>query len=887
MSYRHLKLSPGLKQHIGAAVATTLLLLSQQTMASLAEADRLYQRGEFSRAGELYLDARDEQSVRAAVGASRSFAMIGEYDRAIELCREALEVVDDDALLATQLAEVLLVTGRSDEALEVLETVVDRRDVPIRALVKYGEVLHYRGKRDDARAYFSAAIAEYSSRTDVDSEQIALAARAHWLSGNHQQANALFREATRADPNNMEAHVWWGDLFAEKFNDAEAAQSYRTVLEFNPNYVPAVVGHARVSRNKKALERALFTNPKSSEAFITFAELALQQNKFEEAKSYLNAALPNNPESLEVITPLAGIEKLRDNEAGYEEWRKQAESIRPDSGEFYSKIADMYANDYRFTEAAEFARKAIEVQPDYWQAYTVLGTNLARLGKEEAREHLEFAFDKDPYNVRTSNTLKVFDTLDSYVTLNSEHFEVKMSSEDALVLWPYMEPLLEEAWDSMVDKYGFTPESPVLIEVFKNREDFAVRSVGLPDLGPLVGICFGNLITLISPDTLTANWQEIVWHEFVHVITLQMTKNRIPRWLSEGISVYEEFQGREEWGRRQDLDVVRALEEGKILPVERMDDAFLQAQSDDDLGIAYLQSYLVVEYIVADHGFAGLKKLIQAYASHDPAEKIISDVFARNTREFNQAFTAWLENRVAETDVYVHSEDSADEGAGHGHGVRSNPSAMLAELYNNDSIKRHMQERIKKEPRDFQAHLQLGIVLFKEKDYRQAEKHLLAAKDILPYYTAYPSPSRVLTQLYQDQGKNRKYWKELEDLVRYHQHDYESALLLAKKLVEDGDYDRAEHYLQRAIAVNPYQLSVHREYARLADKQEKFATSVREYEIITQLDNTDPVDSHTRLAEAYLRDGRQEAAKRNSLLALEIAPTYQPAQKILLEAVGE
>lgn len=875
-----------LKSTLAVCLLTAALLLSQLGWAaSLAEGDRLYQRGEFSQAAEVYGVA--EAGAAAVVGASRSFAMLGQHDRAIEVCRQALGAGSGSALVVTQLAEVLFATGQSDAALELLETVVDSLDVPIRALVKYGEILYYRGRRDDARAYFSAAVAD-ASRPDLSSEESSLIARAHWLSGNHQRANVLFREATRRDPHNMEAHVWWGDLFAEKFNEAEALQSYRTVLDFNPNYVPAVVGFARLSRNKEALDRALFINPQSAEAFIAFAELALDQNKFDEAQSYLNAALPNNPEALEVIAPLAGIEKLRGNDEGYEKWREQAESIRPRGGEFYTVIADMYANDYRFKEAVEFAHKAIDAQDDYWQAYTVLGSNLARLGRvEEAREQLEFAFAKDPYNVRTSNVLKVFDTLDSYVTRSSEHFDVKMNEEDALVLWPYMEPLLEEAWDSMVEKYGFTPESPVLIEVFKSREDFAVRSVGLPDLGPLVGICFGKLITLISPNTLIANWQEIVWHEFVHVITLQMTKNRIPRWLSEGISVYEEFQGREEWGRHQDLDLVRALDADKILPVERMDDAFLEARSDEDLSIAYLQSYLVVEYIVAEHGFEGLRKLIQAFGSHDRAEQIISDVFSRDSREFNNEFSSWLEKRIAATNVYVHSEDSVDEGAGHGHGVRNNPSAMLAELYDNDSIKTHMHKRIDKQPRDFQAHLQLGIVLFKEKDYGQAEKHLLAAKEILPRYSAYPSPSRVLTQLYQVQGKQEQYWEEMKFLLKYHQHDYESALLLGRKLVEDGDYAAAKHYLERAIAVNPYQLGVHRELASLADQQEEFQASIREYEIITQLDRRDPVESHTRLADAYLRGGQQQAARRNSLLALEIAPTYKPAQKILLEALGE
>src|SRR5690606_40541705 len=106
---------------------------------------------------------------------------------------------------------------------------------------------------------------------------------------------------------------------------------------------------------------------------------------------------------------------------------------------------------------------------------------------------LELAFDNDPFDVMTSNLLKVFDTLDSYVTLTSEHFEVRMSEKDSRVLWPYMEPLIEESWDTLVAKYGFEPEGPVLIEVFERTDDFAVRSVGLPDIGPLVGICFGKV----------------------------------------------------------------------------------------------------------------------------------------------------------------------------------------------------------------------------------------------------------------------------------------------------------------------------------------------------------------------------------------------------------
>ena len=88
-----------------------------------------------------------------------------------------------------------------------------------------------------------------------------------------------------------------------------------------------------------------------------------------------------------------------------------------------------------------------------------------------------------------------------------------------------------------------------------------------------------------------------------------------------------------------------------------------------------------------------------------------------------------------EINVYAHTEDVPDEGEGHGHGIRENSSAILAELYNNASLKQHMRSRIEENPRDFQAYLQLGIVLFKEEAFEEAKQNLEIAYEMLPSYT--------------------------------------------------------------------------------------------------------------------------------------------------------
>ncbi|MDG2162072.1 MAG: peptidase MA family metallohydrolase [Gammaproteobacteria bacterium] len=422
--------------------------------------------------------------------------------------------------------------------------------------------------------------------------------------------------------------------------------------------------------------------------------------------------------------------------------------------------------------------------------------------------------------------------------------------------------------------------------MFENSQDFAVRSVGLPDIGPLVGICFGKVITLISPDTLSANWQEIVWHEFAHVVTLQMTGNKLPRWLSEGISVWEEREGRPYWGRSQGLDLVRAWEQDKLLPFADLDKGFSGAQNSADLGFAYFQSYLVIDYIAREYGFEGLRSLVMQYDEIKTDAERFDEAFAVSLTEFDAGFLSWVEQRVSEIDVYVHKEDAPDEGEGHGHGVRENSSAILAELYNNTSLKQHMSARIEANPKDFQAYLQMGIVLFKEEAYAEAKIYLDTAYAMLPEYTGYPSPPLVLAQIYEKEGNEAARLEQLRLLLGNQQHDYNSAITLAEAAFASSDLSGAGYYIDRAIQVDPYRREVHELRARLASLQNDTAAAVVENEVIVTLEVDDPVEARTNLAEAYLNNGDTALAKRNVLSALEIAPSYARAQKILLRTVA-
>ncbi|MDP6534788.1 MAG: tetratricopeptide repeat protein [Gammaproteobacteria bacterium] len=872
----------------------TLLVYGQDQLTSTGESplvrgEQLMLTGSYAAASDIFQMADGLDRNDGLVGASQAFAMMGNYQQAMVVVEDAIEDAEYARfpLLSTQLAEIKRGIGQSSEALAILEAVVSgMANPPVRTLVQYGSLLKLVGEKQAANKVLDQAVQRYNDGLVFSSEDVAMVALASWLMDSFHDANSLFNEATRANPNNLEAHVLWADLFLEKYNASDAERSYQEALDINSRYTPALVGIARVVGDERALQRALAINPNSVLALETYGQLLLMNSRNDEAQDYFSRVLALNPESIKTLSVLAAQAALNERSDEYQQYLDQVEAFSPNNPQFLGDVADAHGNNYLFEEAVEYARAAIEADPQYWQGYTLLGSNLIRLGEEEeGKANLEIGFENDPFNVMTSNMLKVFDTLDTYTTQESEHFKVHMSENDADILWPYLEPLLEESWETLTAKYDFEPEAPILIEVFEKTEDFAVRSVGLPDIGPLVGICFGKVITLISPDTLSANWQEIVWHEFMHIITLQMTDNRMPRWLSEGISVWEEREGRPYWGRSQGLDLVRAARDDKLLPVAELNSGFSGARNNADLGFAYFQSYLVVDYITEAYGFDKLVELVKQYAFIKEDTDRFSEVFDQSLGEFDAGFNTWIEQQVEEINVYVHTEDVPDEGEGHGHGVRENSSAILAELYNNASLKQHMRSRIEENERDFQAYLQLGIVLFKEEAFEEAKFYLHSAYDMLPSYTGYPSPPLVLSQIYEQEQNREAQLEWLETLLENLQHDYDSAMVLADAALDQGNHERAAYYIDRAIQVDPYRNGVHELKARYAESIDDSALAVTEYEVLVKLEINDPVEARTNLAEAYLRNGQISEAKQNVLYALEIAPSFQRAQQVLLQSV--
>ena len=125
------------------------------------------------------------------------------------------------------------------------------------------------------------------------------------------------------------------------------------------------------------------------------------------------------------------------------------------------------------------------------------------------------------------------------------------------MLQEYAMPLAHQALDTLAARYEFTPHGPILIEIFPEARRLR-RAHARPARAWSARSAPASAAssTIDSPQAAAAGefqWEATLWHELAHVITLQMSNQRVPRWLTEGISVYEEKRARPEWGREMDM----------------------------------------------------------------------------------------------------------------------------------------------------------------------------------------------------------------------------------------------------------------------------------------------------------------------------------------------
>jgi tetratricopeptide (TPR) repeat protein len=788
---------------------------------------------------------------------------VGQYDEVEKLLRD-----EKDPRAIAMRARAHVARGRYEDAEKLLTPAAAAAPTSDAAL-ELGLLQMYLGRRDQATATLNRIIETLQPRTPADLLRVAQAARAV---GKFQDANDLFRDADRAQPKDPIINTAWGEMFLEKAEKENAQKSFDIALEADENNPAAIVGMARLAADAdqpaalQLVERALKVNPNYVPAYLLQSEMALDNRERQDAHQSIDKALEINPNSLEARTLDAALAFLEDRKAEFDQKTAAVLKINPAYSEVYRVAGDHATRNYRFNEAIPLTKKALALDPNSARAHADLGLELLRVGDEAAaRVELEAAYKGDPYysSLVTKNLLAMLDKVDTFVTVQEGNVTMRFDPEEAGVMREQAVPLAREALDTLSRKWNFKPDGPVLIEMFPVHDDFAVRTLGIPGMLYALGVCFGNVVALDSPHARPPgeyNWQPTLWHELAHVITLGMSNNRIPRWLSEGISQWEEKRARPEWGWEMEVSFAHALEQGKSIKIADIQEAL----SDPKLAsLAYYQASLVAEHIAETYGEPALQKLVRSYSSGINDEQAFKEALGQTVAQVQTSFDAAIDKKYAT--IRNALKRPKFEGA--------------PEL---DDLKKMAES----DPGSFPVQVALGQALAKAGDNAAAVAALERAAALMPRATGEDNPNKMIAAIAEKQGDTARAVRALQDVLKVDHTDIEAARKLAMLLTSSSqDKAQLEDAYQRLVNVDPFDANAQSGLGRLLMARRDAAGAARAFRSALASKPADAAVAHVDLAEAYLTLGKHADAKAQTLQALEIAPSFERAQDLLLKLV--
>jgi tetratricopeptide (TPR) repeat protein len=664
------------------------------------------------------------------------------------------------------------------------------------------------------------------------------------------QANEQFRLATQSADSKPLYKVRWGMLLHERFNDADASGLFREALQKDPANAEAYLGLATVSADNfeggatEYAAKAIDLAPKLAQAHELMAELALDNDDRDLAASEADKAIALQNDALDAMAVQASIELIDGHKPDV--WFAKIAAVTrdegPGCGEAYARVAHELELHYRYEDAVTYYRKAIEADPSLWSAHSALGIDLMRLGQEdEPRKELELSYENGYRDAATVNSLRLLDSYKNFITIRDGATILKLNKAEADCLLPYMQAELHKILAAYEKKYRMKLPGPVQVEVYPDHEDFAVRTTGMPGLGAL-GVTFGEVVAMDSPSARKPgdfNWGSTLWHEMSHVFILTATNHRVPRWFTEGLAVHEEGERSPKWKSNPTPEVLAAIRDKKLLPIAKLDRGFVYPEYPSQVIVSYFQAGSLCDFVKARWGEDKLLEMVHSFAQLKTTPEVVGHDLGLAPEDFDKQYLAWLNQKYGAE-------------AAHFDEWRTRLKALVAAA----------------EQKQFDTVLQQGtaIVAMYPEYVGDANAYELIA-DADKAAGDVKAEAAVLTAYEQEGGQSPDALKRLATLEQ-----------------DAGEMDKAAATLERVNYIYPLKdEDLHRRLGDLLFAQNKYDEAIREYSALVATGPVDKAGAQYSLARAYFAAGQKDKAEENVLAALEIAPGYRPAQKLLLE----
>ncbi len=861
----------------------------------------------------------------------------------------------DAAEVVTLRARALLQTGKVAEARDLLMGYVQKYPSLKSASGSVLTLFNLFGSVLELTAQYPAAgdvygkIVELSKDTLPDDPEIQtqVAISLHRYSILTMQARRYnesvkgkLQHVLEVDQTYWPADLELAKLLLETHNDKDGGDRINATLELNPNCLEAKLISVQWATENYSFEQAetglqeLAQLSDEAQVYEAQGRLLLKQRLPEQAIEPLTEAVHKNPNLPDVRGLLAGTYYLRSNTTSGDE--QLAAIMAPQGGphpQALYEAAEVLRDARQFSRAEKLYLQAAKSAAWWSEPYAALAQLYLETGQEvKAKASYDESFKIDPYNMRAANQLTLLEYLQNFQTIETPHFKIRFTDKarpgDAgshektqdRVLAELAADWLEKVFPEVTGYYGVYEEMDAncknglktQIELFPSHEEFGVRTTGLPWIGT-VGACTGNVIAMDVPRGGSKNlmgafdWARVMRHEFTHTVTLYMTDNRIPHWLTEAAACAQE-QAPRDWADCQLL--ASNYNAGKLFKYQDLNWGFIRPKHTNDRQLAYRQSEWIYDYIVETDGLPTMLKFLHCFKEGMTETQAIQATFNKNVERFNQDFLEWAGKQIATwgipTDPLPSMEDARKAVKDHPDDAKA--KFQLAGLLigsgtkNPEEVVTLLRAALEKDPKYTRARELLGAVLNMQKKTEEArtlleqvvaedphrpvalrtlglmamgqENYAAAEKWFLQLQTVRPLESTSyenLAGIYLIQHATDKAISQLVELQLHEQKDERIPRKLAQLYQQTDKLDDAAAMAYKAIRIDPYNPINHNLMGRILLQQNLPKKAIEYFAYATDLASSTP-QFWAGLAEAQGQSGDTGAAASSAQKAVDLDP---------------
>jgi tetratricopeptide (TPR) repeat protein len=286
-------------------------------------------------------------------------------------------------------------------------------------------------------------------------------------------------------------------------------------------------------------------------------------------------------------------------------------------------------------------------------------------------------------------------------------------------------------------------------------------------------------------------------------------------------------------------EILVAIRDKKLLPVAKLDRGFIFPEYPAQVVVSYFEAGSICDYIKSRWSEGKLLDMVHSYAQRKTTPEVIKADLGVSPEEFDKQYLQWLDK---------------------------NYGAQAANFDQTRKALEQMAEAAKQ--KQYDAVIQEGeVVRRKYPEYIGAANpyELVAAADLAKGDKK--AAEAILTEYEKVGGEDPATLKKLASLEE-----------------ELGQPKEAAATLDRINYIYPvHDEDLHRHLGDLWYAQANYAGAIREYTAVVALNPLDKAGAQFKLAQAYYASGQKDKAEESVLAALEAAPGYRPAQKLLLE----